>query len=240
MKYTLITLAALSSAAFAQTYNAGDVVTFSSVGDLASGSNGTVVRNAPDGWLRAVEPGAFGTADYALNAQTGQIWDYQPGATGTVLPQAASWLAGSVNDFDYSTNSGRFQVRLSAAAAGYAVGDVVTFNSVGDLVSNANGTVVRNAPDNWLRAVEPDARGTVDYALNTQTGQIWDYQPGTTGAVLPQAASWLAGSVNDFDYDTNTGRFQVRLTRDVTVVPEPSSAALLGLGGLALILRRRK
>jgi hypothetical protein len=36
-----------------------------------------------------------------------------------------------------------------------------------------------------------------------------------------------------FDFDN------VRLT-DSTVVPEPSSTALLGLGGLALILRRRK
>ena len=36
------------------------------------------------------------------------------------------------------------------------------------------------------------------------------------------------------------GLAEVRFLGDVAVIPEPSSTALLGLGGLALILRRRK
>jgi hypothetical protein len=43
------------------------------------------------------------------------------------------------------------------------------------------------------------------------------------------------------DVDQQFGRFSSpSLTVDFTAVPEPSSTALLGLGGLALILRRRK
>ena len=47
---------------------------------------------------------------------------------------------------------------------------------------------------------------------------------GTNGAIS-QRAGWIDN---------------VTLNADVTTVPEPSSAALLGLGGLALILRRKK
>ena len=35
-------------------------------------------------------------------------------------------------------------------------------------------------------------------------------------------------------------RFEDRVVLDVVAIPEPSTTALLGLGGLALILRRRK
>ena len=43
-------------------------------------------------------------------------------------------------------------------------------------------------------------------------------------------------------YDTalDTAALQTVLNAGPAAVPEPSSAALLGLGGLALILRRRK
>ncbi|MBK1831089.1 PEP-CTERM sorting domain-containing protein [Verrucomicrobiaceae bacterium R5-34] len=60
--------------------------------------------------------------------------------------------------------------------------------------------------------------------------------------------TWLtdAGDVNNYTFDEIgfTARANVNTSFDnveVTyVVPEPSSAALLGLGGLALVLRRRK
>ena len=45
-----------------------------------------------------------------------------------------------------------------------------------------------------------------------------------------------AGADNSYGGDQSFGNFTV----NGTAVPEPSSAALLGLGGLALILRRRK
>jgi hypothetical protein len=48
------------------------------------------------------------------------------------------------------------------------------------------------------------------------------------------------GSVT-FTGDIDDGSFRVSgITIDTVVVPEPSSTALLGLGGLALLLRRRK
>jgi len=54
---------------------------------------------------------------------------------------------------------------------------------------------------------------------------------GTTQSVYTQQNTALVG-----DFDGGAAAFQLRLI----AVPEPSSTALLGLGGLALILRRRK
>lgn len=52
-------------------------------------------------------------------------------------------------------------------------------------------------------------------------------------------AVWVEGKPNNIAavYDSNGGG---NYNATFTVVPEPSSTALLGLGGLALILRRRK
>lgn len=47
----------------------------------------------------------------------------------------------------------------------------------------------------------------------------------------------IDGQLNAIAFSTYTGTFT---TADFQAVPEPSSAALLGLGGLALLLRRRK
>lgn len=59
-------------------------------------------------------------------------------------------------------------------------------------------------------------------------------------------AGYAAVDFSDIDkinvkFDPNRGGdFEVNKITTVTAVPEPSSAALLGLGGLALILRRKK
>ncbi len=61
-------------------------------------------------------------------------------------------------------------------------------------------------------------------------------------------ANWVALRIERDDVaDTTTGKWNstawiddVTVTATTAAVPEPSSAALLGLGGLALILRRRK
>lgn len=52
--------------------------------------------------------------------------------------------------------------------------------------------------------------------------------------------SW-SGSVNEVrTFTFNEGEFQVTDLLQVASVPEPSSVTLLGLGGLALVLRRKK
>ena len=101
--------------------------------------------------------------------------------------------------------------------------------------------------DNDISAVTIDY-GVGDYA--STTGSIGVGQSLTAG---DSVTSNLGGTiqanqrritVTDYYYNINNnggdrvGIAELRLIGDV--VPEPSSAALLGLGGLALILRRRK
>ncbi|WP_235203453.1 PEP-CTERM sorting domain-containing protein [Sulfuriroseicoccus oceanibius] len=72
---------------------------------------------------------------------------------------------------------------------------------------------------------------------NSATGKVLDPLSYTvTGADIAAGRDHV---VIQYSHSQNWGETQ-DVTLDVTAVPEPSSAALLGLGGLALILRRRK
>jgi hypothetical protein len=52
--------------------------------------------------------------------------------------------------------------------------------------------------------------------------------------------SYTAGTADDNGDNNSPSAFDARFAVSINTVPEPSSAALLGFGGLALILRRRK
>ncbi|MDB4409051.1 PEP-CTERM sorting domain-containing protein, partial [Akkermansiaceae bacterium] len=75
-----------------------------------------------------------------------------------------------------------------------------------------------------------------DYLIGTFTA---DAASQTFRMGATRAGNYVDGQAYD---NSNGGQAQINAlqVRDLGVVPEPSSTALLGLGGLALILRRRK
>ncbi len=211
-----------------QTYSAGDYAFFANQADFVAGVNSTRTDAAPDAWMR--DGLSSGTVDYrALNSNSGDVY-----ASGSVVANAA-WAAGNVDDFSYNQSTGAFEVRLTNAVAGLGVaGDYIGFTNQANFIAGVGSTLINATPDAWMR--DGVSFGTTDYrALNSNSGDVY-----ALGSVVANAA-WAAGNVDDFSYNQNTGAFEVRFSQTTTLpVPEPSSATLLGLGGLALILRRRK
>ena len=88
------------------------------------------------------------------------------------------------------------------------------------------------------RTVEVDGVNQGTYA-NGNTGVTWGDFLLVTGTFTADAISQTF-TMETFDGTTSKGgQVNALLVHETVAVPEPSSSALLGLGGLALILRRR-
>lgn len=138
---------------------------------------------------------------------------------------------------DGSTTVGLINVSLDVAFAGAVGTDFVTlelygFNDGGDTFSpelSWGGPVGGTA---WNDTRTGTATTLIDTTFNTAgTQTVSDVDLGAGGYDYYMWRVGLSASST-----TNVSFSDL----SVTVVPEPSSAALLGLGGLALIFRRRK
>ena len=92
----------------------------------------------------------------------------------------------------------------------------------------------------WLRHL---MRGSQQKCLHAST---FVETPSSNAAAIVDSAGYpptleiLVGGYGNFQYDFGAGSFDAFNLVTLTPVPEPSSAALLGLGGLALLMRRRR
>lgn len=233
MKHTLITLfavaatASLSSAATYVTTIGGLDYTIVEADPFATG--GTAGNTT-----------AVGGVFFSGGGESATTWRNR-----TVSPFNTGYenVAGATNRiYDHTSFAPELVTSVTGLAAGtyevFAVyiyandgGDIAGIRAnLGDSVGNA-GTVTlgsstvaaqvsETANDDWavgLGSVGTTGAGVTSFAVN-----IDDNEPGNTGASAMRA-----------DYIGVA-------YRAVAPIPEPSSTALLGLGGLALILRRRK
>ncbi len=198
MKYTLITLAALPSAAFAQTIVNGD---FSDTSGMSANTyqGVTYYEGVPSGW----------TSD------NGDIQVITPPFDGNRAGFTSNYV-----DVSATTRA----VTLSQQVSGFTPGQQYT-------VSYDWGNRLINAYDMTISMGGTSASHTGPAEVVAASNHSFTFTAGTTTETLSIAYNHTNGN-------SNTGFNSTNFT--VTPVPEPSSAALLGLGGLALILRRRK
>jgi len=145
---------------------------------------------------------------------------------------ASSW--SGVSAMDFGEERLFFGVRGLDAAA-----DTVGLEISGGVSAN---TGISIADDSWstIIAVLDFDNDLVGIWVNPDGADAWDGTGGTADATLAYTGTnWNSSTRIQSGAETSWDNFKVSTTF-ADAVPEPSSAALLGLGGLALILRRRK
>ncbi len=158
-------------------------------------------------------------------------------ATGTTVVNGVTFTRTNLFGNSYGFSSGVTTADAATDAlytnAGYSGGTItLTGLNIGDQYE--------------IQAFHGDNRGG---ALSTRVMNVGDGTTvATTSGAVSTSGSWIIGTftadaaTQDFhsSHGTNvSSELNAYQLRNVTV-PEPSSTALLGLGGLALILRRRK
>lgn len=234
MKKTLIaaavtaaTISSVSAANVILNSNFDDTVTVDTVnpawGDTAAFASGIT------GWTTSGAGGGMASGDnFGLDTTPGA--PYFAGNTGTQL------LAASGSTFVTTTSNGT--VTLSQSIGGLAAGSFDLSYDLGK-ISFAAGTLtarveVFDGADNTATSLY-NILTDVDALANTTWSNVSAAGIANSGSDLFVQITLIDSSINgQIAIDT------ISLDHTVTAVPEPSSTTLLGLGGLALILRRRK
>ncbi|MGB0993072.1 MAG: PEP-CTERM sorting domain-containing protein [Akkermansiaceae bacterium] len=130
-------------------------------------------------------------------------------------------------------NGGSFTQDIATAVGG-------TINP-GDVFTLTLAAVNQNASPSFDFDIRDNADPSLGSSLIGGTQQSGAVAGGTWADYVVMGTVDTASSNVFLVINTNGGQVRVDNVRlDIEPVPEPSSAALLGLGGLALILRRRK
>jgi hypothetical protein len=116
----------------------------------------------------------------------------------------------------YAWNDGQTGVALTVGGPGGGGYNTSTFGAATTILNNVVIDISDVTADTWT---------TVSLATDVDLGTGYDFY------------AWRIGHSNNANDDM---RFDNVSVVPVSVVPEPSSTALIGLGGLALILRRRR
>ena len=234
MKKTIITAAVFAAGIFAPLSAA---TTIYDIGTNV-GADGTLLST--DGWA------GDDLSNWVVGTQAGTLYARNQNDGDNTITRT--------NDggFSYSIPSGTTSMSLEMTGrfgvsffqAGLSTGGTMTLGIGGDF-NNSNkffildGGTRRNESGtsysgDTIKTVRLDfdlVAGTADLILD----------PNGTPTTLISGQS-IAASLDTADgiFIRSGSRYTGPATFTITTVPEPSSAALLGLGGLALILRRRK
>lgn len=196
-------------------------------------------------------PAVAGGQSDLIGGGTHQGFNFDPTALGALTTQ--NWVAEIVVTLDSTTGTlptlidvqGDLDLRLNGLLeADYWDGvmgndtiDLLPVESVqfaAAIVWDATATTLTGYVNGNVFVLGPPADGGV-FSTPTSTNVSYGYF-GRTGF----NDRGIDGQLEAVSFSTFTGTFDPQSDLQLSVVPEPSSTALLGLGGLALMLRRRK
>ncbi|MBK1855592.1 PEP-CTERM sorting domain-containing protein [Verrucomicrobiaceae bacterium 5K15] len=169
--------------------------------------------------------------------------DFQTAASSSFASFTSSF--GIVDEITASgTDLGNLNAFMQTDADLNAVGfSATTRNGFQGLNSDTTGGALTSASTALNSAIDLGTRQTFTLTVNADGSADFDLD-GTSASLGAGTFSDLFTNSADGEYffaaytQGNSGMNIYEITIDA--VPEPSSAALLGLGGLALILRRRR
>ena len=221
LKYTILALAVTSLAANAATVKIG----FGTVtGDRDAGQASPIWGQSATADYLSTPAGPHGTV--YLNDFSYQAADNGTRTTGTVYLHAYT-------TFSIGTN-GVIDSISGFTATSTSTIDLDTIGSYGTMTWNFSGAdafdaetkyyFLMSTSDTEVTIADTSSMKTAAFALDTTSTSYLGGEAVRANAAL--GSNWD----QHFEANFNT----------VSSVPEPSSTALLGLGGLALILRRRK
>ncbi|QQL44909.1 PEP-CTERM sorting domain-containing protein [Sulfuriroseicoccus oceanibius] len=202
-------------------------------GDFNAGS----ITNLKD------DSGALTGASVTWNSQNTWV---ASGGTGSDDAKLTTGYLDDANTIGFdNTTGGAVGVDITVSGITFDTYTIygILASDAGDQYSSRNFQV--NGSYVWggsNRNAQAEAYGNSTAAFNA-TGSYWvEIEQGVTrGNYWTFDATGSTVRVNGIDaWDGGRGSLAGIVIVDTTAVPEPSSAALLGLGGLAMILRRRK
>jgi hypothetical protein len=231
-----------SSSAFAA------VISFNSVGAATGGMVALDTAGAPgvnvDNWNNMHGKGKSGAFSGSIAAgsvlddggvvMAGMITTWSgnggAGAGGSGSDDAMMWSS----EWDLFSGSPS-DMNITVTNVPYAQYDVYFYVDDADSASTRGGDVVANGVTESITMFSSSTGGY------TEVDSQFTWNSGTTGVGSYLRIEGLSGDLDLDMFARNSTTPRLRMSGfQIVAVPEPSAAALLGLGGLALILRRRK
>ena len=218
------------------------------------GAGGIAYSNSGSGTTPVATTGGYN--NYNGATKDSSTYSHSP-HSGSFSIQDNAGIGGNTSDgftieLDFRQSGANWADLFSFAVGGYALkfekaGNTGNFRFYNDALT-PGGTKTSSALDNYAIPFTLTANTWTTMSIEFQeqtagTTTIAFYKDGslegsTTSTELVGNLTEVRGKANVANSDGGGNWLMDNFT--VTSIPEPSSAALLGLGGLALILRRRK
>jgi len=211
-------------------YNLGNQISGS------SSSVGTTGVSAPGSTAYIDTSGGGNEGWYGTNILTGlQTDDFALG----VYVRASSNTSTNQGDI-FTVGGSTDSLKLSLATNGWGA----SANNTA-WIGTSNGVAGSFTDNTWVHLALIRSGGiTTLYIDGAAQGNTWAGTPVNNTvhiSVNPGGAAFFDGQIDEARIVTfDTGESTQNILNTLQAVPEPSSVALLGIGGLALILRRRK